>query len=832
MKHSLIVAAVAGLLGTLVAQAQLTEFDIQNLRKRGQIEGWTFTVGESEATHRPLSELCGTIVPPVIPPSSRPGDGLYRGPRRELPYRFDWREHGGLPTIKNQGQCGSCWAFGTMGPFECNYMLRTGEEEDFSEQWLVSCNQEGWGCSGGWVAHDYHLCDGKKDPCGGGGAVYERDFPYEAKDLPCQCPYDHPTCLYAWDYVNPGFYYPNVDEVKQAILEYGPVSALVYVGSAFQAYKSGVFNACGTGELNHLITLVGWDDTLGENGVWILRNSWAPSWGMGGYMLIQYDCACVGYLTSWVDYRPEDCNRNGIPDQQEPGWADCNNNGLMDSCEVGGTADCNLNGTPDLCDLYSGGSADCNGNLVPDECDIGGGFSTDCNANGVPDECEPGHNQDCNQNGIPDLCDIYAGTSTDCNENAVPDECETQWNLDCNNNGIKDICDIASGYSQDDDANWIPDECQTVRKVPSVEYPTIQSAIDAANLGDTVLVADGVYSGTGNCNIDLRSKTILLVRSENGPENCIVDAGGNAMGFMAKSTETAATQIVGFTVRRATSGIYCFKSAPTIEHCIITGCTNAGVFCGKQSTATVRNCLIAGNRASGVNISGCSPRIINCTIVGNRATVSGGGVGVGSFGGIPNPIVRNCVIWGNEAPKGAQVAVGPSSTMVIDYSMVQGGQEGIDLGLYASVAWGAGNDDKDPLVYDLGHWDDNGTPGNTADDLWVMGDYHLQVDSPCINGGHPKADYTRQVDCDGQPRVLDGHADIGIDEFVLYGDMNCDGAVDANDVNAFVWAIVGPSYYAANYPDCHHFRADCNRDGLVDFGDINAFTELVCGTGK
>jgi|GEM_PF-4785120 len=833
MKHHIvIVVALFGLLASLKSLAQLTPADIAELRKRAQLEGWTFEVGENAATSRPLSELCGIKVPAVIPQPLRAASDEGRNIRRELPIRFDWRDFGGLPSIKNQGQCGSCWAFGTMGPMECNVMLRTGLEVDLSEQWLVSCNQDGWGCGGGWVAHDYHLCNGKQDPCGHSGAVYEADFPYEAKDLPCRCPYPHPYCLDGWAYINPGFYYPNVDEVKQAILEHGPVSGLVYVGSAFQAYKSGVFNACATGELNHLITLVGWDDTLGENGVWILRNSWGPGWGMSGYMYIQYDCACVGYLSSWVDFRPDDCNRNGIPDRQEPEWADCNDNGLMDSCEVGGTLDCNNNGRPDLCDLYDGTSGDCNGNLVPDECDIAGGLSKDCNFNGRPDECEPGHNKDCNSNGVPDLCDIYAGTSTDCNRNAVPDECEPQWNLDCNNNGVKDICDIASGYSQDLDGNWVPDECQTVRTVPSPQYPTIQSAIDAANLGDTVLVADGVYSGPGNRDLDLRGKRIIVVRSANGPANCIIDAGGSARGFSVRTNEPTSAKIVGFTIRNASPGVYCYKASPTIEHCIITGCTQAGVYTGKQSAAEIRNCLIAGNKSAGINVSGSTPRISNCVVVGNRSSMSGGGLAVGSFGGVPNPRIRNSIFWANEAPTGPQISVGANSVATIDYCVVEGGQENVALGLFASLAWGAGNIDRDPAFVAPGHWDDNGTPGNTADDLWVMGDYHLLGRSPCFNTGDPKGDYSGQVDMDGQPRVIEGRVEIGLDEALTIGDLNCDGALNEHDVDPFVLALAVPNRYEARYPDCTRQRADINGDGYVDFGDITPFVLLLTGAGN
>ncbi len=101
---------------------------------------------------------------------------------RDLPDAFDWRDVDGVTSVKNQASCGSCWAFGTVGPLECNIKIKDGIEVDLSEQWLVSCNRDGWGCGGGWWAHDYH--EWKDDPCDGVGAVLEEYFPYQALDLP------------------------------------------------------------------------------------------------------------------------------------------------------------------------------------------------------------------------------------------------------------------------------------------------------------------------------------------------------------------------------------------------------------------------------------------------------------------------------------------------------------------------------------------------------------------------------------------------------------------------------------------------------------------------
>jgi len=292
------------------AFAALSGADIDALRAEGERSGWTFTVGESEATQYAIDELCGLAVPEgwetAAPFTSfaEPAD---------LPSRFDLRPY--CTPVKSQGGCGSCWAFSTVGTLECAIQLRDDVTVDFAEQWLVSCNQETepphllgdgeWGCNGGWFAHGYHQGppDGKTDRSGGYGPVLESEFPYQASDVPCNCPYNHTTYLIdSWAYVGGEEGIPSRDSIKQAIMKYGPVAAAVDVNSAFQAYTSGVFNAGSTGEVDHGIVLVGWDDSLGTNGVWILRNSWGPGWGMDGYMYIEYGCSQVGFAANYIEY--------------------------------------------------------------------------------------------------------------------------------------------------------------------------------------------------------------------------------------------------------------------------------------------------------------------------------------------------------------------------------------------------------------------------------------------------------------------------------------------------------------------------------------------------
>lgn len=280
------------------AQGQLSQQEIKTLQQQALDEDWTFSVGENPATQYSLDQLCGLREPPnwrenaVFDPMTE---------KMLLPTAFDWRDSTTLPPARNQGGCGSCWAFGTMGPLECNIKLKDNVLVDLSEQWLVSCNQDGWDCAGGWWAHDYHQW--KTDPCNGTGAVYETDFPYTATNGTCNCPYNHHYLIDGWAYVGSSYGVPSVDAMKQAIMLHGPISVAVISNSAMQAYTGGVFNSCATGDVNHGVTLVGWDDSQGTSGVWIMRNSWGTGWGEeGGYMRIQYGCSSIGYGACYINY--------------------------------------------------------------------------------------------------------------------------------------------------------------------------------------------------------------------------------------------------------------------------------------------------------------------------------------------------------------------------------------------------------------------------------------------------------------------------------------------------------------------------------------------------
>ncbi len=294
-------AALAMMLSTADTQAQVDDTDLRMLTEQAQADGWTFTVGPTSVTHKPLEAICNLQEPvdwqatarfrPPVPPET----GAVVPPTS-----WDWRTLEGCTPIRNQASCGSCWAFGTVAALEGAIMIRDGLTKDLSEQYLVSCNQSGWSCSGGWFAHDYHWDTPGAD--GGIGAVLESAKPYTATNQACSGPLAHPYTLNSWYYVSSSGGVAPTTAIKQAIMLYGPVSVAVHVNNAFQAYRTGVFNSCVNATVNHAVALVGWNDA---QQAWILRNSWGTGWGESGYMRIKYGCSRVGYAACYVDYGAE-----------------------------------------------------------------------------------------------------------------------------------------------------------------------------------------------------------------------------------------------------------------------------------------------------------------------------------------------------------------------------------------------------------------------------------------------------------------------------------------------------------------------------------------------
>ena len=210
--------------------------------------------------------------------------------RVSLPAAYDLRALYTLSPVENQGSCGSCWAFSVASTFQDALAIK-GIPRNLSEQYLVSCNQYGYSCNGGFFeAHNMHM-----SPAGG---VAQNDMPYTMTNGSCKPSLTYHEKITSWKYLQGGNK-PSIDEIKAAVYQYGTISVGVSASNSWSSYRGGVFTGCQSGspQLNHAVNIVGWNDA---QGVWIMRNSWGTSWGNGGFGLWPYGCDGIGAQANFV----------------------------------------------------------------------------------------------------------------------------------------------------------------------------------------------------------------------------------------------------------------------------------------------------------------------------------------------------------------------------------------------------------------------------------------------------------------------------------------------------------------------------------------------------
>jgi C1A family cysteine protease len=262
---------------------------IEAMRVEGQKRGYTFEIGFNSAMQYSLDQLC-TFNPELADPDTY----IYERNECDLysPMALPTSYLGYYTPIKDQGNCGSCWAFSMTAEAETTALKLTGITYDFSEQYVLNCTSSTWGCNGGFFNFVTFISPQ--------GARAESCLPYTAKKSRCKqtCPIIYQ--ITNWAYVGNSSSVPSVDSIKNAIYTYGAVSAAVYVDSYWQAYTSGCFNGTASGSCNHAIQLVGWDDSqCGGAGAWRLKNSWNTGWGEAGFMWIKYGSQLVGYAACY-----------------------------------------------------------------------------------------------------------------------------------------------------------------------------------------------------------------------------------------------------------------------------------------------------------------------------------------------------------------------------------------------------------------------------------------------------------------------------------------------------------------------------------------------------
>lgn len=206
-------------------------------------------------------------------------------PQLSRPNQVDWRKSNAVTYVKDQGQCGSCWAFSTTGGIEGAWAIKTGQLVPLSEQQLLDCSYDHGndGCNGGLMEWAYqYVIDAK-------GIESEKSYPYKEYSNKHSCK------------ANPSLFVAHIDHYvnvtsgdEEALLDaisITPVSIAIDASQdSFMFYQSGIYydNFCRNkpDDLDHGVLAVGYDISNPKSSYYIVKNSWGPSWGMSGYILM------------------------------------------------------------------------------------------------------------------------------------------------------------------------------------------------------------------------------------------------------------------------------------------------------------------------------------------------------------------------------------------------------------------------------------------------------------------------------------------------------------------------------------------------------------------
>ncbi|XP_053331154.1 cathepsin K-like [Spea bombifrons] len=257
----------------------------------------TYELGMNHLGDMTSEEIVKLMTGLKVPPRYRPTNGTFDGDEvlDGLPASIDYRKKGYVTPVRNQGSCGSCWAFSSVGALEGQLKKKTGSLVVLSPQNLVDCVQKNDGCGGGYMTNAFEYVKANN------GIDSEEAYPYIGTDQECRYdPSGRAATVKNFKVVKEG----SEKALMKAVGTVGPISVGIDASlGTFAFYKKGVYYdaECDPASIDHAVLVVGYGVQKSLKH-WIVKNSWGEEWGNKGYILMARDKGNACGIASLASY--------------------------------------------------------------------------------------------------------------------------------------------------------------------------------------------------------------------------------------------------------------------------------------------------------------------------------------------------------------------------------------------------------------------------------------------------------------------------------------------------------------------------------------------------